>query len=261
MKQLQLSPEQERKAEFILNSPHAKLSSLLNFEVKDLAVYWSFYSGKIEGNTYSYIETMLLLKDDITAAKSYEEALMLKNLYNAFISCARQINLEGSMDVNAYTVKSLHSIITDGLLPVNSRGVLRDIPVRISGTDYIPTADPIVIESSFSQILEQQHEYQNPLARAAFLHCNLARLQPFRDGNKRTARLVESIVLMNSNIIPVRSNQQEDIIRYRKAIVEFYENENYSPYIDFAFDTQINRINEIAPPSYQYGSNSSGLKR
>lgn len=66
----------------------------------------------------------------------------------------------------------------------------------------------------------------------SFLHCNIARLQPFRDGNKRTSRLVESVALMNANIIPVRS----DKFKTSSIIVMpigFYETEDYNPYIDF----------------------------
>lgn len=42
------------KATFILESPYAKLSDLTSSEIKDLAVVWCYYSGKIEGNTYTY---------------------------------------------------------------------------------------------------------------------------------------------------------------------------------------------------------------
>lgn len=41
-----------------------------------------YYSGKIEGNTYTYVETEALLKDGITSEKQYENAKMLKNLHN-----------------------------------------------------------------------------------------------------------------------------------------------------------------------------------
>ena len=44
-----------------------------------------YYSGKIEGNTYTYVETEALLKDGITSEKQYENAKMLKNLHNLFV--------------------------------------------------------------------------------------------------------------------------------------------------------------------------------
>lgn len=77
---------QKKKADFIMANKHAKLSSLVSSEIKDLAVVWCYYSGKIEGNTYTYVETEALLKDNITSEKRYEDAKMLKNLYNTFVS-------------------------------------------------------------------------------------------------------------------------------------------------------------------------------
>lgn len=74
--------EQQKKAAFILGSPLTQLSELYSNEIKDLAIVWCYYSGKIEGNTYTYVETEALLKDGITSEKRYEDAKMLKNLCN-----------------------------------------------------------------------------------------------------------------------------------------------------------------------------------
>uniref|UniRef100_UPI00402819B6 hypothetical protein n=1 Tax=Prevotella sp. TaxID=59823 RepID=UPI00402819B6 len=72
--------EQLERAEDILANPLAKLSSLSPSELRDLAVVWCYYSGKIEGNTYTYVETETLLKDGITPEKRYEDAKMLKSV-------------------------------------------------------------------------------------------------------------------------------------------------------------------------------------
>ena len=76
--------EQQDKATFICSNPIARLSELYPSEVKNLAIVWSFYSGKIEGNSYTYVETETLLKDRITSPKKYEDAEMLINLHNTF---------------------------------------------------------------------------------------------------------------------------------------------------------------------------------
>ncbi len=72
--------EQLKRAEDILANPLAKLSSLSSSELRDLAVVLCYYSGKIEGNTYTYVETETLLKDGITPEKRYEDAKMLKSV-------------------------------------------------------------------------------------------------------------------------------------------------------------------------------------
>lgn len=189
---------QLRKAAFILNNQYAKLSGLTSAELKNLAVVWCYYSGKIEGNTYTYVETEALLKDDITSPKRYEDAKMLKNLYNGFVTVLEQILKNGAIDIDQRTV--------------------------VSGL----------------------HQYTNPMERAVYLHCNIARLQPFIDGNKRTSRLLESIVLMNHNIIPVYSAQDEDLLNYRKGLIHFYETQDYSLYVDYFLNRQIERINSLS---------------
>jgi Fic family protein len=122
---------------------------------------------------------------------------------------------------------------------------LRTCGVRISGTEYIPPKNQQEIKSKLNEILFQQEEFTNPLEKAVYLHCNLARLQPFIDGNKRTARMIESIALMNAGIIPVYSAKDSDILNYRKGLIAFYETENYNEYADYFLNRQVERIKEI----------------
>lgn len=238
--------EQRKKAIFILESPLAKLSELYSAEITDLAVLWCYYSGKIEGNTYTYVETEALLKDGITSEKRYEDAKMLKNLYNTFTSELEYIHkFQNQEIINEATLFRIHQSISTGLVSNEESGSLRTRAVRISGTLYTPPKNQQEIKSKLNEILFQQEEYANPLERAVFLHCNLARLQPFIDGNKRTARMIESVALMNADIIPVYSAKDADILKYRKALIAFYETEDYSSYADYFLDRQIERIKEI----------------
>lgn len=238
--------EQQKKASFILESPLSKLSELYSNEIKDLAVVWCYYSGKIEGNTYTYVETEALLKDGITSEKRYEDAKMLKNLYNTFVSELEYIHKEKNQEIiDERTLFRVHQSISTGLVSNEESGALRARAVRISGTDYIPPKNPQEIESKLNEILFQQGEYTNPLEKAVYLHCNLARLQPFIDGNKRTARMIESIALMNAGIIPVYSSKDSDILNYRRGLIAFYETEDYNLYADYFLNRQIERIKEI----------------
>ena len=83
MNQFHLFSEKDiAKADFILSNKYAQLSDLTSSELKDLAVVWCYYSGKIEGNTYTYVETEALLKDNITSPKSFEDAKRVVNFYS-----------------------------------------------------------------------------------------------------------------------------------------------------------------------------------
>ncbi|MCD7936051.1 MAG: Fic family protein [Tannerellaceae bacterium] len=238
--------EQQEKAAFIQQNPLAKLSELYSNEIKDLAIIWCYYSGKIEGNTYTYVETEALLKDDITSEKRYEDAKMLKNLYNTFISEVEYINKEKNQQViDEQTLFSIHQSISTGLVSNEKSGSLRTRAVLISGTSYTPLKNREEIERELNEILFNQEKYTNPLEKAIYLHCNLARLQPFIDGNKRTARMMESVALMNADITPVYSAKDADILNYRKSLLAFYETEDYTEYADYFLNRQIKRIEEI----------------
>ena len=249
------------KATFILESPYAKLSDLTSSEIKDLAVVWCYYSGKIEGNTYTYVETEALLKDGITSEKRYEDAKMLKNLYNTFISELEYINKGQNQEIiDERTLFRIHQSISTGLVSSEESGALRTRAVRISGTEYVPPKNLQEIKSKLEEILFEQKSYVNPLEKAVYLHCNIARLQPFIDGNKRTSRMIESIALMNADIIPVYSSKDADILNYRKGLIAFYETENYTQYADYILNKQISRINEIAPEEMQFQPNSNSAQ-
>lgn len=238
--------EQIQKGQLILNSPLARLSDLHSGEIKDLAIVWCYYSGKIEGNTYTYVETEALLKDGITSEKRYEDAKMLKNLYNTFISEIDYIHKQGNTEIiDQRTLFRIHQSISSGLVSNEESGYLRNRAVRISGTDYIPPKDIQNIKIQLNEILYQQQEYDNPLEKAIFLHCNIAKLQPFIDGNKRTARMIESIVMMNADIIPVYSTKDADILNYRKGLISFYETGDYSNYSTYFLNKQIERIQSL----------------
>lgn len=257
-----LSKEQRKKADFILDSPIARLSSLDRKEIMYLCCAWSFYSGKIEGNTYTYAETEALLNDGITSERRYEDAKMLKNLYNTFTSELRYISKEHNTEViDEKLILRLHQSISSELVSDEERGTYRHRAVHIGGTEYIPPKDTLEIRRNISEMLYLQDSIKDPLERAIFLHCNTAKTQPFIDGNKRVSRLLESIALMNSDIIPVYSTSLPDMIAYKKAIIAFYETGSYSEYADFFLDRQISRINEIAPTKFQYRENGNGLSR
>ena len=256
--------QQQSKARFIEDNPCAKISGLISNDIRSLVTAWCYYSGKIEGNTYTLVETDALLNSGITSAKDYGDAKMLKNLYNTFVQELEYITKRGHKeDITMQTLYRVHRTITAELLDPSACGALRDVPVRVTGTSYIPPREKVDIMYELNQVLEEQHSIEDPIERSVFLHCNIARIQPFRDGNKRTSRMIESIVLMNSDIIPVYSVSKEDIKSYKDAIIHFYETMDYSAYADYSLNQQIARINEIAPAKYQYQGEglSFGLSR
>lgn len=232
---------QEKLANFLLeNNDIMPLSELYSTEVKQVAIAWAFYSGKIEGNTYTFLETEALLKDSITAPRRYEDAKELKNLYNTFIAEMEYIKEGQNIEIiDEKLLFRVHSTFMKDLVSDEERGVLRKRRVGITGTNYKPMDNPFEIQQRFSQILYEQELIKNPFERAIYLHCNMAKLQPFIDGNKRISRLLESIVLMNENIVPVFSTEEADIKTYREGLLKFYETGDYSFYADYILEQKL----------------------
>lgn len=70
----------------------------------------------------------------------------------------------------------------------------------------------------------------------------LSYIQPFSDGNKRTARITSNAILITNKYCPI-SFRSVDSVDYKKAMLIFYEQNNISAFkkifIDqFAFAVQ-----------------------
>jgi len=65
--------------------------------------------------------------------------------------------------------------------------------------------------------------------KALLLLVLLSYIQPFSDGNKRTARIVSNAILIKNKYCPI-SFRTVDSIEYKKAMLLFYEQNNISAF-------------------------------
>ena len=154
---------QKELSAHIRQTESAKMSSLSRAEIKDLACVWSYYSGKIEGCTYSYAETEGLLKDGITPAKTWEEAKMLKNLHNTFIYEMKEIVEDGAKPVlDERRLLSLHASLASELLSSEEVGRWRNHPVGVTGANYVPPRTTQEIQQEIARIMYEQYQFDDP---------------------------------------------------------------------------------------------------
>src|ERR1700721_3625234 len=114
------------------------------------------------------------------------------------------VNSAEEIGVNRFTICNLHSLLAQNLLdPPQDAGRVRTIAVGVTGTMYIPTAIPQVIEEMFAQLLAKAAAIRDPFEQALFLMVQLPYLQPFIDVNKRTSRLAANIPLIKRNLVPL----------------------------------------------------------
>ena len=167
-----------------------------------LLIDLSWNSSRLEGNTYSLLETERLLELGETAeGKDALEAQMILN-HKAAIELL--VDQADEIGFDRYTILNLHALLADNLLAdPQAGGRLRRIPVGIDGRVYHPLEVPQLIEECFEKILHNAAAIKDPFEQAFFALVHLAYLQGFEDVNKRVSRLAANIPLIRGNVCPL----------------------------------------------------------
>jgi Fic family protein len=204
----------------------AELSSAeFKREFERLAIDLSWKSSQIEGNTYSLLETERLLKEKETASgKTKDEATMLLNHKDAL-----DFILDHQDFVKPLTIariEDLHSILIKDL---NVGRNIRKRRVGISGTNYKPLDNEFQIREALQSLCDLVNGKTSVFEKALLVLVLISYIQPFEDGNKRTARIISNAILMNEGYCPI-SFRTVNSIDYKKAMLIFYEQNNINPF-------------------------------
>jgi hypothetical protein len=167
-----------------------------------LLIDLSWNSSRLEGNTYSLLETERLLQAGAASeGKDARETQMILNHKRAIemlVQDAPQIGF------NRYTLLNLHAALAENLLAGPSAGGrLREIAVGIDGSVFHPLEGPQRIEETFDLFLQKAGQINDPFEQALFAMVHLPYLQPFEDVNKRVSRLAANIPFIRLNLCPV----------------------------------------------------------
>ena len=190
-------------------------------EMERLGIDLSWKSSQIEGNTYSLLETERLLRESKTAeGKTKEEAVMLLNHKDALRFILD--NQDFMKHLTVRDIEDVHSILTKELSV--DKG-LRRRRVGITGTNYHPLDNEFQIREAMQASCDAINARENVFEKALLALLLISYIQPFMDGNKRTARLTSNAILMASGYCPL-SFRTVDSIDYKKAMLMFYEQNN-----------------------------------
>lgn len=167
-----------------------------------LLIDLSWNSSRLEGNTYSLLETQRLIELGREAeGRDAIEALMILNHKAAIEFLVENV---GDIGFDPRTILNLHAILANDLLAdPQACGRLRRMPVSISGSVYQPPAGPQLVEECFRAVLAKAAAIENPFEQAFFVMVQLPYLQPFDDVNKRVSRLAANIPLITHNLAPI----------------------------------------------------------
>ena len=194
-------------------------------EMERLGVDLSWKSSQIEGNTYSLLETERLLKEKETAqGKTKEEAVMLLNHKDALDFILD--NPDYLKELSVRRIEDIHSILTKEL-GVGSG--IRKRRVGITGTNYRPLDNEFQIREALEDTCRLINCKEDAFEKALLALVLLSYIQPFTDGNKRTARICSNAVLMAWGYCPI-SFRTVDSIDYKKAMLMFYEQNNIAAF-------------------------------
>jgi hypothetical protein len=190
---------------------------ILNRLLIDLA--WN--SSRLEGNTYSLLDTKRLIElGEEAEGRVHIEAQMILNHKDAIeflVSAADDIGF------NRYTVLNLHALLANNLLAdPTAAGRLRYIPVTIERSSFHPPELAQLIEECFDQVLATGAAITDPFEQALFIMVQLPYLQPFDDVNKRVSRLAANIPLIKRNLSPLSFTDVPTQI-YTEAVLGVYE--------------------------------------
>lgn len=191
-----------------------------------LLIDLSWNSSRLEGNTYSLLETKRLIElGETVSGKDAAEAQMILNHKSAI-----EYIVETSADeqITTHEVCSIHALLSENLLgdPAAS-GRIRNIAVSIGGSTYIPLENPHLLRECFQLFLEKINRIKDPFEQSFFSIVHLSYLQAFEDVNKRTARIVANIPLVKQNLKPLSfTDVNKDA--YVTALLAVYETNNIS---------------------------------
>jgi hypothetical protein len=167
-----------------------------------LLIDLSFNSSRLEGNTYSVLDTeRLVLAGQQSQGKDIKETQMILNHKGAIEYLVEEAE---HIAFNLHTIRNLHALLSENLMgdPADS-GRVRIGPVGIKGTVYRPLEIPSQIEECFRQLLHTAQAIEDPFEQSFFALVHLPYLQPFIDVNKRTSRLAANIPFIRENLCPI----------------------------------------------------------
>lgn len=217
-----------------------KLSpDILKRELERFVVELSWKSSKIEGNTYSLLETEALIKESQEAwGKSKEETIMILNHKDAFDQILKHKN--DFKKISLALINQLHQEMTKKLGVTTG---IRRQAVGITGTTYQPLDNEHQIHEAMEKMVAAINANPIPFEKALIANAMLAYIQPYTDGNKRTGRMLSNAILMAYDYYPL-SYRNVNENELKQSLIIFYEQgtihhlkKNFIGQLIFAFNT------------------------
>lgn len=194
-------------------------------ELERLVIELAWKSSKIEGNTYTLLDTeKLILKHTEAPGHDKKEAQMILNHKDAFAFIHE--NPLFFREMTRVNLEKLHSILVKDLTV--KLGV-RASPVGVLGSTYQPLDNSYQIEEAIEELCRAILRADTPYSASILALLGISYIQPFEDGNKRASRLMANAILLAHTCAPL-SYRSVDETEYREAMLVFYEINSLIPF-------------------------------
>ncbi len=215
----------EKARETYLQNVNNLSKALEEKELERFVIELSWKSSKIEGNTYTLLDTEKLIKEGERApGHDEQEAQMILNHKDAFKFVRENKSL--FKKVSVAHIEELHRVLVKGL---NVNYGLRNKPVGITGSTYRPLDNSHQIKEAMTALCQAIELVDHPAGKAMIALLGTSYIQPFEDGNKRTARLLANAILLAHGHPPL-SYRSVDDNGYKEATLVFYELNSLIPF-------------------------------
>ncbi|MDQ6944386.1 MAG: Fic family protein [Candidatus Eremiobacteraeota bacterium] len=150
-----------------------------------------YATNAVEGSTLTLGETLVILEHGVAISgkpmSDHLDAVNGQKAYSAMLDLAQQ-----RAKIVLETVLDLHRTIVGD---VSYGGQLREVPR--------------LVDEMLARYDEGMSNGDHPIRVASTLHFDLLTIHPFKDGNGRTARLLENLHLIREGFVPILIGPEE----------------------------------------------------
>ncbi len=214
--------------------------SELDYFYREFSISASHNSNAIEGNTFTFDETKILIeKGIVTGAHSLRESEDILGYKQAFDHL--YVAVKDKQPITEAFIKELHGFVLRGDPDAGSYRQIQNYVGSLSRVVYTPCPPKDVpsemqkyaetVQSEFKEFLDEQKDGEFDWVKLLHMlsghHILFENIHPFIDGNGRTGRLLLSYEMILLGLLPV-DIRYEERERYYAAIQHYRDKEKYS---------------------------------
>lgn len=199
----------------------------------EMGIVVAHSSNALEGNTFTFDETRLLLEKGITSVArtfhEHEEIVGYKAGYDFLYTAAKQGQI-----IDEEFIKKIHSFVLSGKECAGQYRTIQNYVGSLTKVVYVPPAPSQIANEMKSYVSmlqsdlaknqalfkQEKIEWESIFNTLALHHIEFEKIHPFIDGNGRTGRLLLTYELISMGLLPI-DIQVEERARYDSAFKHF----------------------------------------